>query len=78
MENQLIVTTSIKVADGVFGDSSTIDKVNSMLLEQMERVKENPGNIDQAEAMSSVAGRIMDGLKVKVAAASLIIKSLKE
>jgi hypothetical protein len=70
-----LVTNSVKTAEVVMKDAGTIDKVNQMLLDMMTDVKANPNKIPEAEAMVSLGGRIFEGLKVKVAAAALMVKA---
>lgn len=75
MEGQELITNGQKAAAVTVKDTATIDKVNDMLLLMMEEVKGNPGKIPEAEAMVQIGGRIFDGLKVKVAAAALMVKA---
>lgn len=75
MQTAELVTNSTKAAQAIIQDASTIDRVNTMLLDMMAEVKGNPGKIPEAEAMAAIGGRIFDGLKVKVAAAALVVKA---
>jgi hypothetical protein len=76
MKGDELMTNGTKAADVVVADAGTIDNVNVMLLEMMKEVKGNPGKIPEAEAMTQIAGRIFDGLKVKVAAAGLMVRAM--
>lgn len=76
MKEGELMTNGTKAADVVVADAGTIDNVNEMLLAMMKEVKGNPGKIPEAEAMTQIAGRIFDGLKVKVAAAGLMVRAM--
>lgn len=69
-------TQVIAVAKEAKPDNDTVDKVNALLLEQMDAVKLNSANIEQAEAMAAVAQRIFDGLKIKSVNRALVTKGI--
>jgi hypothetical protein len=75
-ETGVLITNGTKAATSVWNSRvETMNKVNDMLLDAMEKVKENPGFIDQAETMGMVAGRIVDSIKVEVMAAGLLLRA---
>lgn len=49
-----------------------LNKISSMLIEQMEMVTKNPAHIPQAETACMVAGRIIDIAKTQVSQAQVI------
>lgn len=74
--NELVLSGSLKVAMEASPDNSTVDEVNNMLLQMMKEVKHNSGAIEQAEAMASVAARVLDGLKIKSINRAMVAKNM--
>jgi hypothetical protein len=74
--NELVLSGSLKVAMEAGPDNNTVDEVNNMLLQMMKEVKQNSGAIEQAEAMASVAGRVLDGLKIKSINRAMVAKNM--
>lgn len=56
---------------------SSLKKVEDHLLEMMDKVKQNPSNIEQAECMTSVAGRLIDIRKTQIEEAKLLVELYK-
>ena len=74
-KNNGLLTNEALIVNKSLGDLGSLDKVNEALMEQMEKLKGNPAEIEITEAMCGLAGRIIDVAKTKIAAASLIIKA---
>lgn len=53
---------------------SSLAKVETHLLEMMEKVKDNPSHIEQAHCMTSVAGRLIDIRKTQIEEAKLLVQ----
>lgn len=74
---QLLITNkTLKMLESVEENNVTISQTNKRLLAMMDKVAEDPLWIPQAEAISTLAHRITEGLKVKVLAMSVLSKSV--
>ena len=55
-----------------------LNKASMLLFEQMEKVKNDPAAIPQAEAMGEIAGRLIDIAKVQVSQGELVVKMVEQ
>lgn len=73
VNNSLVITST--AIESISSHSVGLNKVTSMLFEQMEKLKGNPGEIPIADAMCSIAGRIIDSTKIQLQATELMLKA---
>lgn len=53
---------------------SSLAKVENHLLDMMEKVKENPAYIEQANSMTGLASRLIDIRKTQIEEAKLLVQ----
>lgn len=69
------VVIAQKAMEAANNQSTNIVKVTEMLMDQMIKLKGNPGEIEISNAMVGVAGRILDAAKIQLQATELVLKA---